>query len=293
MPAPRLVAALLCALALLAAGCGDASPDDGRPSITDIFLPSRERAEQAEEPPVPVPTQGPERSPVDNQPPAQADPPVAPRREVPIPGEAENPESIDPQSEETLDAELPSILGAIDDFWRRALGERYEAPEVYRAYEVNGPRACGGQPLPPGNAVYCPDGHFISWDETRILRPFYEQAGDMAAALVLAHEWGHAAQALLGLRFPLTIQAELQADCFAGAWARDADERGLLEPGDLDEALRAIYEVADPEGTPWTDPRAHGNFQQRSSFFRYGLENGPQACIDTMARYTPGQGAPT
>jgi predicted metalloprotease len=285
---PLRLAAWLVALALLAAGCGDAgSEGDERPNIVDILLPSRTEAQDAEPPPAEVPERGVPSSPVDNAPARPRVPPGAPAESMPIPGQAQEPPVIDEETSqaETLEGELPFILAAIDDFWSRALGERYISPTIYPAYERNGPRSCGGQRLPPGNAVYCPEGHFISWDETRILRPFYEQAGDMAAALVIAHEWGHAAQALLRLRFPLTIQAELQADCFAGAWARDADQRGMLEEGDLDEAQRAIFEVADPEGTPWTDPSAHGSFEQRSSFFGHGFENGAQACVDVMQRY--------
>ncbi len=289
----RTLAVCLTMLGLggLEAGCevaGSGGPGSAPPSIDDLIPLDEERARSADPPPRPVPRGGSRPPATHDEPVDPADPPDAPDDAVPIPGDVEDPGVVegspDPDGR-TFEGQLPQILFLIDDFWRRALGPRYVPPDVYPAYEVNGPSACGSAPLPRRNAVYCPVGHFVSWDESGLLRPYYERGGDMAVAFVLAHEWGHAAQALMGLSFPLTIFAELQADCFAGAWARDVERRGLLEEGDVEEALAAIYNVADPEGIPWTAPGAHGTFEDRATYFAYGRDNGPQACVDVMARY--------
>ncbi len=53
----------------------------------------------------------------------------------------------------------------------------------------------------------------------------------------------------------------------------------------MEEALRAIFAVADPEEIPWTAPGAHGTFEQRALYFEYGRANGPEACLEVMARF--------
>jgi len=136
------------------------------------------------------------------------------------------------------DDAIDLALGAINEYWIETMpaefGTEWIDPGEFIAYyppEQDGP-TCGGQPVGPENAVYCSqaDGDYIAWDEPGLMVPYYEQFGDMANAVILAHEFGHGAQARLGLsdQFPLTIESELQADCFAGAWAGWADEQGLL-----------------------------------------------------------------
>jgi uncharacterized protein len=112
------------------------------------------------------------------------------------------------------------------------------------------------------------------------LIPYYV-SGDFAAAYVLAHEFGHAVQARLPAeRQPKSgIIRELQADCFAGAWSRAVADQGMLEAGDLDEAVVGIYSGRDVPGTPFTDPRAHGSGFQRIRAFGDGYEGGPRECL--------------
>ena len=92
--------------------------------------------------------------------------------------------------------------------------------------------------------------------------PFYQEKGDMATAVILAHEFGHGAQARLGLteQFLLTIESELQADCFAGAWAQWAENQGLLGKQAIKQAVDAVISVADPRRRPLERPRCprHG-----------------------------------
>lgn len=184
---------------------------------------------------------------------------------------------------------VESVLGSLDEYWSQALpgvfGVRYESPSryvYYRPEEAPGPR-CGREPAPAKNAFYCPAGDFIAWDESGLLIPYYVGSGDFAAAFVLAHEFGHAVQARLPQREPLGVLNELQADCFAGAWAAHVAEQGLLEAGDLDEATLAVFTARDVPGTDFTDPRAHGSGFERTRAFADGYESGPQRCYPAPA----------
>jgi predicted metalloprotease len=179
---------------------------------------------------------------------------------------------------------LEQVLASLDRYWSRALpasfGVPYTAPAryvYYRPEEGAGPR-CGREKAPPRNAFYCPPGDFIAWDETGLMIPYYVQSGDFAAAFVLAHEFGHAMQARLPRQEPRGVLNELQADCFAGAWARSVQEEGLLEAGDLDEATLAVFSARDVPGTPFTDPAAHGTGFERTRAFADGYEEGPTRC---------------
>lgn len=179
---------------------------------------------------------------------------------------------------------LEQVIASLEAYWAEALPEAFGVPysspksySYYRPGEGAQPR-CGGQEAPPKNAFYCPAGDFIAWDETGLMIPYYVQAGDFAAAFVLAHEFGHAMQQRLPERERLTVLSELQADCFAGAWARSVQEEGLLEAGDLDEATLAVFSARDVPGTEFTDPAAHGSGFERTRAFSDGYEDGPTAC---------------
>jgi predicted metalloprotease len=181
-------------------------------------------------------------------------------------------------------ATLEQVLGSLEAYWSQALpevfGVRYSAPSryvYYRPEEGPGPR-CGSQRAPAKNAFYCPSGDFIAWDESGLMIPYYVQAGDFAAAFVLAHEFGHAVQARLPERERLTVLSELQADCFAGAWAAHVADQGLLDEGDLDEATLAVFSGRDVPGTEFTDPQAHGSGFERTRAFADGYESGPARC---------------
>lgn len=112
--------------------------------------------------------------------------------------------------------------------------------------------------------------------------PFLEgqlrRFGDFAPAMIVAHEVGHHTQNLLGLLNVPSIQKELQADCLAGAWSASAGARGLLEPGDFQEAAASLFSVGDPLGTPWFAPGAHGSPQQRQQAFLVGFSRGAFGC---------------
>jgi uncharacterized protein len=183
---------------------------------------------------------------------------------------------------------LKGTLGLLERYWAETLptlGVAYSSPKAYRYYrsdEGQGP-ACGQQPAPPKNAFYCPAGDFIAWDESGLMIPYYVQGGDFAAAFVLAHEFGHAMQVRLLQQEELGVLRELQADCFAGAWARWVSRQQLLQAGDLDEATLAVFIARDVPGTPWTDPAAHGSGFERTRAFGDGFEAGAKSCYPAPA----------
>lgn len=190
---------------------------------------------------------------------------------------------------EEYDKTLEGVIASLDEFWARELpatfDARYTRPArfvYYRPEQEPGPR-CGSEVAPAKNAFYCSAGDFIAWDETGLMIPYYVTSGDFAAAFVLAHEYGHAMQFRLPEQEQLGVLRELQADCFAGAWARYVQEQGLLQAGDLDEATLAVFAARDLPGTPFTDPRAHGTGFERTRAFADGYEGGAGTCYPAPA----------
>jgi uncharacterized protein len=183
---------------------------------------------------------------------------------------------------------LKGTIGLLERYWAETLptlGAAYSSPKAYTYYRSDqgqGP-ACGQQPAPPNNAFYCPAGDFIAWDESGLMIPYYVQGGDFAASFVLAHEFGHAMQVRLPEQEELGVLRELQADCFAGAWARWVSEQKLLAAGDLDEATLAVFIARDVPGTPWTDPAAHGSGFERTRAFGDGFKSGAKPCYPAPA----------
>ncbi|MBN1527973.1 MAG: neutral zinc metallopeptidase [Thermoleophilaceae bacterium] len=177
------------------------------------------------------------------------------------------------------------VVRGVDSYWAAALpehfGTEYSPPEVKGAYssETDAP-ACGDAPAALNNAFYCIPGDYIAWDEPRLMFPFYNRFGDMAPAMVVAHEWGHAIQARLGWEFPMSIYAELNADCLAGAWAKAApslEQQGLRSTS-LDEVVDPLFKFRDPAGSEWFDPGAHGSGLQRIAAFQYGTSGDVERC---------------
>ena len=99
---------------------------------------------------------------------------------------------------------------------------------------------------------------------------------------MLAHEWGHAVQTRVHFSSRASVYVELQADCFAGAWAQhvaNGDGTSLrLSDEDLDHALAGFLELRDPSGVDGGDAGAHGNAFDRVGAFQDGIEGGARAC---------------
>jgi predicted metalloprotease len=160
------------------------------------------------------------------------------------------------------------------------------------ASDATGPFYC-----PLDERIYLDLGFF---DE---LSQRFGAPGQFGQAYVIAHEAGHHVQHILGISDKvhdaeesspdraneLSVRLELQADCFAGVWAHNAQTRNILDPGDIDQGLAAAASVGDdrlqrmagrrvnPE--KWT----HGSAEQRSTWFRRGFESGHIANCDTFA----------
>ena len=139
------------------------------------------------------------------------------------------------------------------------------------------------------------------------LRDRFGAPGDFAQAYVIAHEIGHHVQNLLGVQEQvrraqssdpgsaneLSVRLELQADCYAGGWGHEAAQRGVLDPGDLDEGLTAAAAIGDDRIQRSTTGRivpeafTHGSSEQRTRCFRRGLESGRCEDCDTFAGQIP------
>jgi predicted metalloprotease len=135
------------------------------------------------------------------------------------------------------------------------------------------------------NAFYCPPKDLVAWDAGALLPDLQREYGDFAVQMVIAHEWGHVIQAPKRANFEgKSVLVETQADCFAGAWSKHAQDSGAYQtsPVEMDKALAAVLSVADPVGgNPNTDnagEQPHGSGFDRVSSFQNGFDNGPQAC---------------
>jgi predicted metalloprotease len=210
-----------------------------------------------------------------------------------------------PEEEKTVD-----FVGAVMDdtqaTWHQLLGDRYQPTKV-RLFRDSIQSACGFAQSASG-PFYCPGDHYVYLDLGFFneLRTRFGASGDFAQAYVLAHEVGHHVQNLLGIDAQmrrlqsqnpgegnqLSVRLELQADCLAGVWAHATNQAGRgdkglmeLEPGDLEEGLRAAAAIGDDRiqrmqtGHVFPDKFTHGTSEQRVTWLRRGFDQGqPNAC---------------
>jgi hypothetical protein len=182
------------------------------------------------------------------------------------------------------DLPLPTLIAVastdINTFWQQAFNStgRVYAPPKMISYTGQVNTRCGV--ARPNNAFYCPAEHAIYYDYNFLNRS-YRNVGDYAAVGIIAHEWGHVVQAHLGISRgnSFSIQMELQADCFMGAYTKYAERTGKLDPGDLDEAGEDLFKSGDPKGMPWFAPQAHGSSLNRVAAFLNGYAERP--CFST------------
>jgi predicted metalloprotease len=166
--------------------------------------------------------------------------------------------------------------------------------------------ACGFAQAAVG-PFYCPGDHqvYIDLSFYQDLQSRFGAPGDFAQAYVGAHEVGHHVQTLLGISErnmaarqraseaeanALSVRQELQADCFAGIWAHNADRsRQLLEAGDIAEGLNAAAAIGDDrlqkQSSGYVSPESftHGSSEQRVRWFKRGFESGAVDQCDTFA----------
>lgn len=200
----------------------------------------------------------------------------------------------DAQTAGTMEAFLSAVVHDIDRYWQATFeAEDLPPPSVFYAWPAKGETMDSGCNLLTDDdaALYCgvSDTIFVSQDfATRLWNGLINTAygpqqsdslGDFAVAYVLAHEFGHSIQAelgLLGVGYPVW-RTELMADCFAGNWANSAYFAGILEPGDIEEALETANLVGDFE---FASDQHHGTPDERVDAFSLGWENGdPVDCF--------------
>jgi predicted metalloprotease len=162
----------------------------------------------------------------------------------------------------------------IDGFWQREFvvrGWEYTSPNRVEGYTRRIRTACGRSV--PNNAFFCRESNSIYYD-TRLLQSEFNDIGNFAPTVIVAHEWGHSIQLQRGIFRSVrsTLRLEQQADCFAGAYVRDADARGVLSEGDVQEALDLFGDMPGRSQT-------HGTRRQRIAAFQKGLDGGVDACL--------------
>ena len=197
------------------------------------------------------------------------------------------------------------VLASDEDTWGKlfaAQGRRF-TPATLVFYNGQGQSGCGAAQSAMG-PFYCPSDNRIYLDTSFFaeLDQRFHAAGDFAQAYVVAHEYGHHIQFLLGdadrisaaqqrassaEANALQVKMELQADCYAGVWA--AQNRDRLDPGDIEEGLRAASAIGDDtlqretQGRVVPESFTHGTSAQRVQWLKRGIDTGDPAQCDTFA----------
>jgi uncharacterized protein len=199
-----------------------------------------------------------------------------------------------------VDAVVDDVQVTWSNLFRRA-GLDYEPTSIVLFVGSTTTSGCGAASSSTG-PFYCPADQriYLDTDFFRTLEHRFGAPGDFAQAYVIAHEVGHHVQNLLGteadvrremcenrdLADELSVRLELQADCFAGVWGRAAQAQGVLQPGDIEEGLRAASAIGDDRilgHRADRDSFTHGTAEQRSTWLRTGIQIGnPDAC-DTFS----------
>jgi len=198
------------------------------------------------------------------------------------------------------------VLAETEDVWTgifKAQGDAYQEPTL-TLFSGGVQSACGYASSAAG-PFYCPGDRkiYLDTDFFQQLARQFQAAGDFAQAYVIAHEVGHHVQNLIGIlpRFnqmrqgmgeteanALSVRVELQADCFAGIWGHFTDQKGLLDEGDVDEALNAARQIGDDtlqkraQGYVVPDSFNHGTSEQRQTWFARGFRSGKLSDCDTF-----------
>lgn len=217
-----------------------------------------------------------------------------------------------PYEESAEEAQLREFVSVVladtEETWGQIFstaGQTYTEPKLV-LFSGAVESACGFAQAAVG-PFYCPGDHkvYIDLSFYHDLQSRFGAPGDFAQAYVVAHEVGHHVQTLLGISErnmaarqrvseaeanALSVRQELQADCFAGIWAHNADRsRQLLEQGDIEEGLNAASAIGDDrlqkQSRGYIAPESftHGSSEQRVRWFKRGLESGDVQTCDTFA----------
>ncbi|MDJ0388019.1 neutral zinc metallopeptidase [Roseomonas sp. E05] len=204
---------------------------------------------------------------------------------------------------------VAQVLGETEQVWKaqfQRLDQPYRDPSLV-LFTGATQSGCGTAQAQVG-PFYCPSDQriYIDLGFMAQLQRQLGAKGDFAAAYIIAHEVGHHVQNQLGIlnltrqlqqqatdpaeANAIQVRVELQADCFAGFWAKQANEaRNILEQGDIEEGLNAAAAVGDDrlqrraQGEVQPETFTHGTSEQRMQWFRTGLQRGELAACDTFA----------
>lgn len=213
---------------------------------------------------------------------------------------------------ENVECRMKGASASLEEYWEREAAELrfdYVGPQAFILFDQATSTGCGSASSATG-PFYCPPDETIYIDVTfydELRQRFGANGGPLAEMYVIAHEWGHHVQNVLGIldraqdgqTGPASnaVRVELQADCFAGAWAADAsevpDDQGVpfLQPitqSDYRDALSAAAAVGDDriqqaaQGQVNPHTFTHGTSEQRVRWFETGFEQGAGAC-DTFS----------
>jgi uncharacterized protein len=218
---------------------------------------------------------------------------------------AEMQQSSQPYQESATEAQLSELAGVTlaqtEETWGKLFGGKYPPPTMVM-FSGQTPSACGTGQAAMG-PFYCPLDQKVYLDLSffQELEQKFGAPGDFAQAYVIAHEVGHHVQNLTGTAEKVqraqqqagskaeanqySVMLELQADCYAGVWARDAAPRLNITQQDIDEGLRAATAIGDDtlqratQGRVVPDAFTHGTSEQRSRWLMTGMNSGdPNAC---------------
>ncbi|KRB50897.1 flagellar biosynthesis protein FlgM [Rhizobium sp. Root708] len=200
-----------------------------------------------------------------------------------------------------------TVLAETEDTWNgifQSMGRQYEEPRLV-LFNGQTQSACGFASAATG-PFYCPSDHKVYLDTAffQQLSKQFGASGDFAEAYVVAHEVGHHVQNQLGIlpKFnearqrmseadanKMSVRVELQADCFAGIWGKFTEQKGILEAGDLEEALNAAQQIGDDtlqkrsQGYVVPESFNHGTSAQRARWFKRGFDSGKLSDCDTFS----------
>jgi predicted metalloprotease len=209
--------------------------------------------------------------------------------------------------EEQLKEFVSVVLAKSEDVWNNVFqqnGRQYREPTLV-LFTDRVDSACGRAGAAVG-PFYCPGDEkvYIDLSFYEELRRRFQAPGDFAQAYVIAHEVGHHVQHLLGISDrvdamrgrvseveanQLSVRLELQADFFAGVFARYVKDQGVLDPGDIEEALTAASAIGDDKiqrqqtGYVVPDSFTHGSSAQRLRWFKRGYDSGDIRQGDTFS----------
>ncbi|MQB42478.1 neutral zinc metallopeptidase [Rhizobium sp. ICMP 5592] len=201
---------------------------------------------------------------------------------------------------------VATVLADTEDTWTgifKSMGQTYTDPKLV-LFSGSFPSACGTASAATG-PFYCPSDQKVYLDMAffQQMKDQFGASGDFAQAYVIAHEVGHHVQDQLGIlpKFnqarqtmsevdanKMSVRIELQADCFAGIWGKFTQQKGILQQGDLEEALNAAQQIGDDtlqkrsQGYVVPDSFNHGTSAQRMKWFKQGFDSGKLSDCDTL-----------